>query len=132
MTWAIIFWISVLLVLHSYLLYPLLLRIFSAGKKGNEDVYGRADDLPFVSVIIAAYNEEAHIGRKIISIYKGSYPSDRFEVLIGSDASDDATANIVASCREEHPSLKFFEFKERRGIIRQDSFRWEYHDRYLD
>jgi cellulose synthase/poly-beta-1,6-N-acetylglucosamine synthase-like glycosyltransferase len=36
-------------------------------------------------------------------------------VLIGSDASDDATANIVASCREEHSSLKFFEFKERRG-----------------
>jgi cellulose synthase/poly-beta-1,6-N-acetylglucosamine synthase-like glycosyltransferase len=113
--WAIIFWISVFLVLHSYLFYPLILRIFSAGRKGNIEIYSEEDDLPGVSVIISAWNEEKHIGQKIESIYKGTYPSHKVEVLIGSDASSDRTKEIVTSYLTKYPSLKYFDFKERRG-----------------
>lgn len=111
----LIFWISVLLVLHTYMFYPLILKLFSHGKEGNLLVYGRDEELPFVSVIIAAHNEEACIDEKIRSIYHGSYPPDRFEVLIGSDNSSDGTARIITGLLAGYQSLVFFDFKERRG-----------------
>lgn len=110
----LIFWIAVFLVLHTYVLYPLILRIFSAGRKGNSLFYG-PDELPMVSVIISAFNEEACIKEKVQSIFTGSYPADKFEVLIGSDHSTDHTGDIARLLMKDYPALKFFDFKERRG-----------------
>ena len=44
-----------------------------------------------VSIVIAARNEEASIGAKLDNLAALDYPADRFEVLIASDGSDDAT-----------------------------------------
>jgi glycosyltransferase involved in cell wall biosynthesis len=112
---AIVFLTAIFLVLHSYVLYPVLLKIFSAGKKGNTGKFSRDEDLPFVSVIIAAHNEESCIEEKIKSIYNGNYPPSRFEVLIGSDNSSDRTAEIARTLEKVHQSLKFSDFKVRRG-----------------
>lgn len=112
---AVFFWIFVCLVLHTYLFYPLILEMLSAGKKNNSICYTRDDELPGVSVIISAYNEEKVIAEKINSIFSGDYPSDKLEVLIGSDHSDDATAEIVSKFAEEHEGLRFWDFRERRG-----------------
>ena len=49
---------------------------------------------PFVSVVIAAYNEEKVIGKTINSILNSDYPT--FEVIIVDDGSKDGTAKIVA------------------------------------
>jgi glycosyltransferase involved in cell wall biosynthesis len=111
----LIFWIAVFLVLHTYVLYPLILRILSAGRKGNALVYERDEELPVVSVLISAHNEEACIKEKVKSVFAGSYPSEKFEVLIGSDHSTDKTGDIIRLLMKDYPSLKFFEFKERRG-----------------
>ena len=111
----IVFWASVFLVLHTYLFYPVLLSILSLGRKNNELVYERGEELPVVSVIISAFNEQEHIGEKIRSIYSGSYPAGRLEVLVGSDASTDRTAEIVHALEKEFPSLRFFDFQQRRG-----------------
>lgn len=111
----IIFWSALFLVLHTYVLYPVILRIFSSGRKGNLVLYERQEDLPFVSVIISAFNEESCIEEKIRSIYTGSCPADKFEVLIGSDHSTDRTGEIVRLLMKKYSSLKFFDFQERRG-----------------
>ena len=115
MIWEVILWAAVFLVLHTYLLYPVILSVFSKGKKENILVFGPDEDLPFISIIISAYNEETHIEEKIRSIYAGTYPSDRYEVLVGSDASQDATAEIIRDLQKEFSSLKFFDFEQRRG-----------------
>jgi len=111
----LIFWIAVYMVLHTYVIYPVILRIFSPGKKVNQVCFGKDEDLPFVSVVIAAHNEESCIEEKITSIYSGSYPADKFEVLIGSDHSDDRTAEIVTAMMEKYASLRFTDFIDRRG-----------------
>jgi cellulose synthase/poly-beta-1,6-N-acetylglucosamine synthase-like glycosyltransferase len=113
----VIFWICIFLVVHTYVLYPVILILFSRGRKGNQVVYDAEDkDLPFVSVIISAFNEESCIREKIESIYAGSYPPEKFEVLIGSDASSDRTVEIVRSSQiAVRSSLRLFDFKERRG-----------------
>lgn len=112
---AIIFWCCVFLLFHSYVFYPLLLELLSYRKKGNQEVYQRNEDLPFVSIVISAFNEEEVIAEKIESIYNGDYPASKFELLIGSDCSDDRTAEIINSYLAEHDSLSFWDFKERRG-----------------
>ena len=112
---AIIFWLSVFLIFHTYLFYPLILKALSGNKKDNTIRYTREDDLPVVSVIISAFNEEEVIAEKIESIFAGDYPDDRLEVLIGSDHSVDRTAEIINSYLPGHPNLIFHDFKERRG-----------------
>lgn len=111
----IIFWVSILAILHTYLFYPMLLSAFSSGRKSNQEVYAGDEEFPFVSVIISAFNEQEHIEEKIRSIYRGSFPSERFEVLIGSDASSDRTVDIVRELQKEYAGLKLFDFQERRG-----------------
>jgi cellulose synthase/poly-beta-1,6-N-acetylglucosamine synthase-like glycosyltransferase len=112
---AVIFWLSVFLVFHTYLFYPLILEVLASGRKGNRMVYERDDGLPFVSVIISAFNEEEVIAEKIECIFAGDYPPDHFEVLIGSDNSVDGTAGIVSDYLPRYPSLRFWDFVIRRG-----------------
>ncbi|MBE0666174.1 MAG: glycosyltransferase, partial [Bacteroidales bacterium] len=40
------------------------------------------------------HNEEKVIRQKILSLLASDYPSDLFEVIIGSDSSDDGTDSI--------------------------------------
>ncbi len=112
---AIFFWLSVYLILHTYLFYPLILQVLSANKKSNAVRFERDDELPVVSVIISAFNEEEVIAEKIESIFAGDYPDDKLEVLIGSDHSDDRTAEIINSYLPKYGNLIFHDFKERRG-----------------
>ncbi|MEA3479609.1 MAG: glycosyltransferase, partial [Bacteroidota bacterium] len=114
MIFAIIFWGSVLLIFHTYLFYPLILQMLSFSKKENSIVYAE-DELPGVSIIISAFNEEDVIAEKIESIYHSNYPADKFEVIIGSDASTDGTIKIIEIFAEKYPSLEFFDFRERKG-----------------
>jgi cellulose synthase/poly-beta-1,6-N-acetylglucosamine synthase-like glycosyltransferase len=115
MAFEIIFWISVILIFHTYLFYPLLLKVLSYSRKDNTRVYGMKDNLPFVSVVISAFNEDEVIAEKIESIYKSNYPADKYEVLIGSDASTDSTNEIVSSFVARYQSLHFYSFEDRRG-----------------
>jgi cellulose synthase/poly-beta-1,6-N-acetylglucosamine synthase-like glycosyltransferase len=112
---AIIFWLSVLLIFHTYLFYPLILQALSSNKPDNTECFTREDELPMVSVIMSALNEEEVIAEKIESIFAGDYPVHKLEILIGSDNSADKTAEIINRYAAEHPELRFWDFKERRG-----------------
>jgi len=58
--------------------------------------------LPFISIIIAARNEEKNIGKCIQSIIAQTYPSDRFEIIITDDHSTDQTVSVVESFQKEN------------------------------
>ena len=53
------------------------------------------DELPKVSVIIPAYNEERYIARCLTSLAKQTYPS--YEVIVVDDGSSDSTVRVVQS-----------------------------------
>ncbi|MCB0733265.1 MAG: glycosyltransferase [Bacteroidetes bacterium] len=53
------------------------------------------EDLPKVSILLAARNEEELILRSLESIDALRYPSNKLQVLIGDDASTDRTAELV-------------------------------------
>ncbi len=115
MIFEIVFWLSVALIFHSYLLYPWVLKILSRNKKENSVCYEAGDDLPFVSIIMSVHNEEMVITEKIRSIYYTLYPLSKFEVLVGSDNSSDGTNLICKVYSENYEHFRFFPFKERQG-----------------
>ncbi len=92
-------------ILHTYLFYPVLLRLLSKGIKPNIDVF-KVEELPSITIIIAAYNEELVIGSKLQSIVDSDYNHELLEVLVGSDGSSDATNKIVAEFSKNHPFIK--------------------------
>ena len=52
-------------------------------------------DVPKISVVIPARNEEGYIGRCIQSVLEADYPADRLEVVVVDGMSEDRTAQIV-------------------------------------
>ncbi len=59
-------------------------------------------ELPFVSIIIAARDEEKNIGECIQSILNQTYPQNKFEIIIINDHSADNTVSIVESFKKEN------------------------------
>lgn len=101
------FWVCFLLVAHTYLLYPMsLLAAASAVQMWRDWRYltsrqerrrvGRDPiDLPGLSLIIPAYNEERHLPAKLSNLGELDYPSQLLEVLFVSDGSTDGTNEIL-------------------------------------
>lgn len=64
-----------------------------------------ADELPFISIIIAARNEEKNIGECIQSIVNQTYPGNKFEIIITDDHSTDNTVSIIRAFQNENIRL---------------------------
>lgn len=60
------------------------------------------NESPFISIIIAARNEEMNIGNCLQSILNQTYPHDKFEIIVTDDHSTDKTASIVNSFQKEN------------------------------
>jgi cellulose synthase/poly-beta-1,6-N-acetylglucosamine synthase-like glycosyltransferase len=110
----VIFWISLFLIFYSYLIFPVLLQWMARNKEFSEEVL-LPEEFPFISVLISAFNEEYVIESKIESLFKSDYPPERMEILVGSDASTDATNQILKQLNEAHPMLQVRLFEERTG-----------------
>ena len=101
---------SLFFIVYTYLGYPILLLIWPK-RKGVRSKY--SDYRPTITVLIAAFNEEANIGKTIISMLESNYPSDKLEIIISSDASTDKTDEIVRSFNNK--GVKLHRMKSRSG-----------------
>jgi glycosyltransferase involved in cell wall biosynthesis len=66
-------------------------------------------NLPMISVIIPARNEEGFIGDTISMLLRQDYPSDRMEVIVVDGMSDDRTPEIVKEVSAVDSRVRFFE-----------------------
>ncbi|MBN2464187.1 glycosyltransferase [candidate division WOR-3 bacterium] len=66
-----------------------------------------------MSILVAAYNEESLIASKVRNCLDLEYPSDRVEILVGSDASTDRTDEIMKSF--EDPRVKLIRYEPQAG-----------------
>lgn len=73
-------------------------------KRKSEQLVFDSSDVPFVTVLIAAYNEEEVIGKTIQSIMNSNYSN--FEMIIVDDGSTDGTAGVVQAAMERHPEIQ--------------------------
>ncbi len=113
-TLEVIFFLSAFLILHTYVLFPFILKILAANKTQNNIIFERTDELPTVSILLAVYNEEQVIEEKIISTFQTNYPLHKIQFIIGSDASNDKTNDIIKSFISKYP-IQLIEFEGRTG-----------------
>jgi len=109
----ILFYISILILLHIYVLYPAIIIMISKFKSLKEDT--SSEYLPSVSIIISAFNEEKVIEKTVRNFLMCDYPKEKIEIIIGSDKSTDRTDEIVESLVGEFNNIKYFPFEQRRG-----------------
>jgi cellulose synthase/poly-beta-1,6-N-acetylglucosamine synthase-like glycosyltransferase len=89
---AVLFWVSLAGLAWTHVLYPgfvaLLARVAPRRlQKGDVE--------PSVVVIVAAYNEEASIARRIENLLELDYPADRLQIVVSADGDGDRTEEIA-------------------------------------
>jgi len=107
----IIFWISLAILVYSYFIFPLLLKLFV---KPQQIEAVALETFPSVDVIIAAYNEESCIKARIENVLQQNYKG-AIRILVASDGSKDKTGEIITSFSDER--VVPFNFTENRGKI---------------
>ena len=93
---AVAFWASVGALLYTHLGYPAALWALARGRiAANGAADPDADDLPSVSLIVAAHDEQDGIARWVRSAQAFDYPRERLEIVVVSDGSTDRTAECA-------------------------------------
>ena len=115
MTARILFWTAVLLLFYSHAGYALLIRIWARLRpkpwRAADPRHGSS--APSVSIVVVAHNEEARIEARLLNFLALDYPSDRLEILVGSDGSTDRTVERARAFEER--GIRVFPFAARRG-----------------
>jgi cellulose synthase/poly-beta-1,6-N-acetylglucosamine synthase-like glycosyltransferase len=97
------FFLFILLVVAIYYAMTALQFIVLSRKK--EDPFSLSE-LPKVAVLIAARNEETNIIRCLQALVDQDYPKENMQVLVGDDASDDSTADLVRAFIVQYPHIE--------------------------
>ena len=63
-------------------------------------------ELPIVSVVIAARNEEKHLPDILRDLVKQEYPIEKLEVIIVNDRSSDSTKEILEEASKSYIFIK--------------------------
>ncbi|NET01307.1 MAG: glycosyltransferase family 2 protein [Sphaerospermopsis sp. SIO1G1] len=95
----VIFGLTAILSIHA------LKIIFARPRHHHKEIQG---DLPLVSVLVAAKNEEAVIGRLVKNLCSLEYAHGEYEVWIIDDHSTDKTAQLLAELQQEYQQLRVF------------------------
>jgi cellulose synthase/poly-beta-1,6-N-acetylglucosamine synthase-like glycosyltransferase len=86
---SIVFWVAVALIIYTHVGYPVLLSLLVRVRR--RPLRPATGDVRPVSLIIAAYDEEAVIARKVRNALALDYPRELLEIIVASDGSSDRT-----------------------------------------
>ena len=111
---AILLWFCAGVVLYANVAYPVVIFVLSRLFGQDVDVPDLDDaELPKLSLLIAAHNEEAVIEQRIDNALALDYPPEKLEVVVASDGSTDGTLEIVR--RYEGRGVWLLDFQPQRG-----------------
>jgi len=116
LTLKIIFWTTMFIVFYTYLGYGILLYIIIRLKrlfKGNpvKSPLPSDDELPTMTLMICAYNEEDVVAEKMVNTRAIDYPKDKLRIMWVTDGSNDHTNELLAA----YPEVDIVFSPERRG-----------------
>jgi cellulose synthase/poly-beta-1,6-N-acetylglucosamine synthase-like glycosyltransferase len=87
-----VFWASFGALAWTHVAYPAAAGLLARFRERRVQA---ADGKPTVTVIVAAYNEESVIERRVANLLALDYPRDKLEVVVTSDASTDGTEELA-------------------------------------
>lgn len=104
----LIFWLTIPVLLVTLLYVTIQLNILKWWLRGRQHetlLLSNKDDLPFVSVIVAARNEECNINACLKSLSCQDIPAEQFEVILVNDHSEDDTIGEAQSANLTNLSI---------------------------
>ncbi|QGJ69197.1 Glycosyltransferase, catalytic subunit of cellulose synthase and poly-beta-1,6-N-acetylglucosamine synthase [Planctomycetales bacterium 10988] len=111
MTLEVWFWLLVGVAGYTYLGYGLLLWFLGIWWK---PAHRKApESLPAITLIIPAHNEQSVLEEKLRNTLQLDYPKEKLQVIVASDGSQDATADIARSFQKH--GIELLDFAKRRG-----------------
>jgi cellulose synthase/poly-beta-1,6-N-acetylglucosamine synthase-like glycosyltransferase len=105
-----LFWLSCLLVIYTYIGYPVLITLISFFWRNNKPYF---QTFPYVTFMIPAYNEEEYISKKLDNTLLLDYPKEKLQILVVADGSSDQTPHIVNTYEDKNIELAYI--PERNG-----------------
>ena len=118
----ILFWILFFLVFYTYIGYGLIIfllvkvKYFFSPKKKHALLDDT--DLPKVTFIVAAYNEERWIKEKLENCFAFDYPKDKIYYFFVTDGSNDQTPTLIENYTlPEGIQLQLYHQDARKGKI---------------
>lgn len=121
-TAAIVFWACIGLVGYAYAGYPLIVWACSRWFGRHAEPPAEDEDVPFVTLLIAAHNEAEVIEDTLRAALALDYPVGRLEIVIASDGSTDATAAIVRRYEKQGVRLLHFPWRRGKASVLNDAF----------
>jgi len=123
--WQGLFWASAGLIVYTYLIYPMVLfaayslaqlrsdwrYLFARGERRVRAL--PQEDVPGISFLIPAYNEEAHLPRKIANLRTMNYPPEKIQIIFISDGSTDSTDETLKALPD--PNIETVVLPQRSG-----------------
>ena len=106
-------WGGLGVMVYAYFGYPALLFLVARVRRFRVSAVG--SDLPCVTMIVAAWNEEAVIGDKIENTLSQDYPSDCLSLIVVSDGSTDGTDGIVEKYAAKTTRVRLLHTEGREG-----------------
>ena len=115
-TLKILFWICLAICVYTYVGYGLLLYLLVLLKrlvkgKPQQMALPTDDQLPDVSFMVCAYNEQDVVEMKMQNIHELDYPKDKLHVVWVTDGSSDNTNEYLKA----YPEVEVIYSPERRG-----------------
>jgi cellulose synthase/poly-beta-1,6-N-acetylglucosamine synthase-like glycosyltransferase len=98
----ILFWTASMTLVYVYVLFPVIVRMLAKRIRAVDSEVGVVLS---VTIIVTAYNEEKGILEKLRNLLALDYPSDLVNIIVASDASGDATDELVRSCGSDRVQL---------------------------
>jgi len=110
---SIIFWTSLLLISYTYIGYGCILWLIRKIYRKTPPQFVDIGEIPSLTFVVAAYNEEEIIEAKIENCLRLGYPKDKIQFLFVTDGSTDRTGEIL----KRYPWIAWTHQAVRRGKI---------------
>jgi len=91
----IIFWTALGLLIYTHVGYPALLWLLARTRRARTAGPFPDAELPSISLVVAAYDEEEVIAQKVRNALELDYPRARLELIVASDGSRDRTVELA-------------------------------------
>ena len=108
----ILFWISAFIVVYTFLGYGIVITLLAKFKRKKAET-PQNNELPQITFLVAAYNEQDIIEEKIQNCLSLSYPKNKVKYAFVTDGSSDCTMDII----KKYPELDLYHSPERKGKI---------------
>lgn len=113
MTSQFIFWASIAFIAYTYVGYPLFIALLARRQPDPAQKGFSGSEQPFVSVILAVFNEENRVVQRIHNLLESDYPADQYEIVVISDGSTDATVSVISDTFGDR--VKLISYEQNQG-----------------